>query len=342
MLKVGIAGLGFMGKMHFGVYAGSKKAKVAAISDVDPKKLKGDWSAIGGNIDDAGGKKADLAGVSTYKKPEDLIMNPEIDIVDITLPTFMHAKYACMALEQGKHVFCEKPIALNLREAKMMLSAARKSKGMLMIGHCIRFWPEYELLKKYIDGKKYGKVYSASFGRFSPTPVWGWKNWLQTGSKSGGAALDLHIHDTDVINWLFGMPLEVCSAGVSKTSGAVDNISTLYRYKNRMQVSAEGGWAYHPAFPFEMNFRVVFEKATVEYSSAKNPSLSVYTVSGKTLHPEVKAGDGYAREIDYFLDCVKKNRKLETVTPEDAVNSLKIVSAEIESVKKKKPVRIKK
>ncbi len=341
MLKVGIIGLGFMGKMHYGVYSGNPKAKVVAICDIDDRKLGGDWSSIAGNIEDGSTKKTDLAGVLVCKKAEDLIKNPEIDIVDITLPTYLHAKYALMALEHGKHVLCEKPMALNADESRSMVDAASRSKGILMIGHCMRFWPEYELLKKYIDTEKYGKVCAAYFGRYGSTPVWSWDGWLQKGRKSGGAALDLHIHDTDYINWCFGAPREVYSSGITKTSGAVDNLITAYRYRKNLSVTAEGGWVYHPTFGFEMSFRVVFEKATVEFSTAKNPTLRVHTHTGKTLHPSLASGDGYSREIDYFLGCVKKGKKPETVTPEDADRSLRIVMAEIESVKKNKPVRVK-
>ncbi len=142
MLKIGIAGLGFMGKMHYGVYSANPKAKVVAISDSDPKKLKGDWSAIAGNIGDASSKKVNLKGIRVYDRTEDLIRDPGVDVVDITLPTYLHAKYAGMALKLGKNVLCEKPMAMNPAECSRMLAAASSSEGVLMIGHCIRFWPE--------------------------------------------------------------------------------------------------------------------------------------------------------------------------------------------------------
>jgi len=340
MINVGIAGLGFMGKMHIGVYSGNSKAKIVALSDVNAKKLKGDWSGVEGNIGGSGAGKVDLTGVKVYEDTESLIKDENVRLVDITLPTYMHAKYVCMALSEGKDVLCEKPIALTLKDADRILEAAARSKGKLMIAHCIRFWPEYEILKKYIQSNKYGRVYSASFGRFSPTPLWGWKNWQQAGRYSGGAGIDLHIHDADLINWCFGMPRGVCSAGITKTSGAVDHIATIYQYNNKIQVLAEGGWAYHSSFPFEMSYRVIFEKATVEYNCARQPALKVHSRSGRTITPKVPAGDGYGREIDYFLDCLRKGMKPKTVTPKDARNSLKIVLAEVESVRKGKPVRV--
>ncbi len=333
MIKVGVVGIGFMGKMHFGVHQAGRKSTVVAIADVNKAKLKGDWSSIAGNIDDASAKDVDLTGIKTYSKAEDLINDPEVDMVDITLPTYLHAEYVIKALRAGKHVLCEKPIALTLAQADRMVAAASKAKGMFMVAHCIRFWPEYEVTKKMLDRKTYGRVYSASFRRVSPTPVWGWRNWLQKHKLSGGATIDLHIHDIDYVNHLFGKPKAVSAVGMSKTSGGVDHIVCDYTFRRKnLQVSAEGGWAMHPTFPFSMAFTIVCEKATIDYSTARSPSLTVHTAAGRTLTPKVPPGDGYSREIDYFLDCVRKGRKPTRVTTRDAREALRLAWAEIRSV----------
>ena len=329
-----------MGKVHFDVYGANRKSKVVAISDVNEKKLKGDWSETVGNIGDPSAKNVNLKGITAYKKAEDLIYDSGVRVVDIALPTFLHAKYVIKALEAGKDVICEKPMCMNLREADRIIKTVRKTGKKLMIAHCIRFWPEYEMLRKIIKTSKFGKLYSASFSRIGATPIWGWHNWLQGGKLSGGAALDLHIHDTDFINWCFGMPKEVFSAGISKTSGAIDHIVTNYSYRKGMQITAEGGWAYHPTFGFEMSYRALFEKATVVYSSLNKPPLVIHTSSGKRIEPGITPGNGHWREINYFLTCISKKKKIETVTPKDARNSVKVVLAEIESVKKGKPVKI--
>lgn len=334
MIKVGVVGIGFMGKMHFGVHQASRKSRVVAIADVNEDKLKGDWSSIAGNIDDPSAKNVDLTGIKTYSKAEDLIHDPDVDLVDITLPTYLHADYAVEALRAGKHVLCEKPIALTVAQADRMVAAARKAKGLFMVAHCIRFWPEYEVVKDIIDKKTYGRVYSATFRRVSPTPVWGWKNWLQKHKLSGGAAIDLHIHDIDFINYLFGKPRSVSAVGMTKTSGGVDHIVCNYTFRRKnLQVTAEGGWAMHPTFPFSMAFTIVCEKATIDYSSAKSPTLTIHTAEGKTLTPKVPAGDGYSREIDYFLDCIRKGEKPTRVTAEEARDALRVAWAEIRSVR---------
>ena len=341
MVKVGIVGLGFMGKMHFDCYQANRKARVVAIADVDPAKRAGDWSAIGGNIGDASGARVDLSGIKTYARAEDLIADPEVDLVDICLPTYLHARYTVAALEAGKHVMCEKPMALNRRECQKVKQAARKARGKMMVGHCIRFWPEYEVAKRIIDTGRYGQVLSATFRRVSPTPTWSWKNWLMKAPKSGGAALDLHIHDTDYILWLFGRPQKVVSLGTRRVTSGVDHIVTHYYYPRRnLQVTAEGGWLMPEGLPFEMGFTIVCEDGTLEYRSTSGKGLQVFLPGGRILSPKVPPGDGYSRELDYLLGCIERKRPVETVTPESSALSVLVVEREVESVKKRTAVPV--
>jgi hypothetical protein len=128
MIGVGVVGIGFMGKMHFACHQESGKAKVVALCDIDEKKLRGDWSSIGGNIDDPSARNVDLKGIRTYAKLEDLLADRSVDLVDITLPTYLHAANVIKALRAGKHVLCEKPIALTIDEAAEMVRVARSAK----------------------------------------------------------------------------------------------------------------------------------------------------------------------------------------------------------------------
>ncbi len=344
-VKVGLIGLGFMGKMHFGCHKSSKRSKIVAIADVDQKKLSGDWSSIGGNIADANAKPVDLRGIKRYKKAQDLIDDPDVEMVDITLPTNMHAKWAIAALEAGKHVLCEKPIDRSLKEAEKFVKAAKqaaKNEQMAMVAHCIRFWPEYAVVKSIVEKEKYGKVLSASFKRVSPAPTWGWKNWLMNGKMSGGALLDLHIHDIDYVQYLFGKPKAVYARGfLSKMStGGVDHVVANYTYGGVKQVMAEGAWGLEPAFPFEMSFLIVCEGATLKLTTADSPMLNIYLPKGKVESPQVPAGDGYSREIDYFLKCIQTGKPPEIVTVQDALNSVKIAEAELKSIKTGKLVTL--
>jgi len=342
MVKVGILGVGFMGTMHFNTYRAYRRAKVVALSDVDPKKLAGDWSSIAGNIEDARMAAVDLSGISPYAKPADLFKDASVDVVDITLPTYLHAKYAVAALKAGKHVICEKPMALTLADCDKMIAAAKAARRQLMIAHCIRFWPEYQVLKQIIDSKEYGKALSATFWRKSLTPTWSWEGWLMAEQRSGGAVVDLHIHDTDFVNYLFGVPKAVYSRGVvgAVTKSAVDHVVTHYVYERGPVVVAEGGWAMAPGFGFTHGFCVVLQKATVEHDGKTGTPLTVHPLEGKSFKPRVAKGDGYIGELRYFIDCIASGKKPTLVTTRDARNALKVCLAEARSVKTGKAVAI--
>lgn len=338
MLKIGIIGLGFMGKMHFDTYQGfGKMAKVTAIADVDPKKREGDWSAIGGNIAFSGAK-TDLTGITMYEKADDLIKDPNVDVVDITLPTYLHCEYAVKALSAGKHTICEKPMAITSLEAQRMVDAANKAGKLLLIGQCIRFWPSYVKAKEIIDGGKYGKVKTARFQRYSTMPSWSWDNWILDAKKSGLAALDLHIHDADFVSYLFGKPDNVSSSGGSVNAGGFDHIVSSYAYPDGKLVTAEGAWEYAPGYPFSMTFAIHLEKASLNL--AADGKLTLYPTSGKPEELKVDENSGYWHEMAHFLDRIGKNEKSAVLTPESAMFSVKLVEAEIESARSGKRVAL--
>lgn len=336
-LKVGILGLGFMGKHHYETYGRIKGARVAAISDVDPKKLSGDWSGIVGNIGGAGAR-TDLSGVSLYPRAEEMFADPGVDVVDITLPTYLHASHAIHALEAGKHVICEKPMAISSREAAKVIDAAKKAKRRLFIAHCIRFWPEYSVAREIVKSRKYGRVISAAFLRRSATPTWSWRNWLQDPKKSGVCALDLHIHDADFVLYCFGKPKAVTSHAGGFRKGRIDHIVTSYDYGGPLVV-AEGGWEYAPGFPFGMSFTIAMEKATLE--CGRDFVLTLHPMKGKSRPVKVPKGDGYEHELRHFVECIVKNKLSDVVTPKSALDSVKLIEFEMKSALSGKTVPVK-
>ncbi len=332
MLRIGIIGLGFMGKMHYDTYGRLPgAAKVTAIADVDAKKRSGDWSGIAGNIASAGAGPVDLSGVSVFENAADLIASSDVDVVDITLPTYLHRHYALMSLAAGKHTLCEKPMALTFADAEEMIRAAERSGKLLLVGQCIRFWPAYAKAKEIILGGAHGAVRTARFQRCSTLPVWGWENWLLDAKKSGLAALDLHIHDADFVAHLFGLPKTVHSAGGSVNPGGFDHIVTRYGYGDDRLITAEGAWEYAGGFPFSMSFAVHMEKASLALDAGG--ALTLYPVGGQPEAVAVEDGDGYWHEIRHFLDCVAGGVKSPVLTPESAGESVRLVEAEIASAR---------
>jgi 1,5-anhydro-D-fructose reductase (1,5-anhydro-D-mannitol-forming) len=271
---------------------------------------------------------------------EKMLAEEQLDAVSITLPTFMHRDFTVKALEAGLHVLCEKPMAMSVEQCEDMIAAAKTNKRILQIGHCIRFWPEYVKAKEIVDSGRYGDVRTASFRRVSPVPGWSWKNWLIHAKQSGGAIMDLHIHDTDYIQYMFGLPRAVRSEAVVGPSGGFDYVATQYVYKNNRVVSAEGGFVMSPGFKFEMSFVISLEKATIVYDCRQTPSLQVYGGGGGCVTPRIQAGDGWLHEIAHFIKKVKGAKVPEIISPVDSLNAVKMILAEQQSAESKKEVRI--
>ena len=329
MTRVGIIGLGFMGKMHFRCYQAMDHVEVVAICDTDSAKFA-DTAGVAGNIEGAEAP-LDFTGIELYDNFDKMLAEAKLDAVSVTLPTYMHREYALKTLEAGVNVLCEKPMALNVEDGQAMLAEAQQSGRLLQIGHCIRFWPEYAKTKEIVDSGQYGKVLAATFQRLSLTPTWSWQGWLMDGAKSGSAALDLHIHDSDFVQYLFGMPKAVFSRAAGGPSGEYDHIVTQYVYDNDRVITAEGGWSMAPTFGFEMSFNVLLEQATIVYDCTRDPAFRVCPTEGDAYSPEVAAGDGYSNEIEHFVKAVRGESVPDIITPQQSIDSVRLVLAEKQS-----------
>jgi len=336
-IRVGLAGLGFMGSMHFTGLRRIEGVEVAAVCDVDPRRLRTDWTGSAGNIDR--GQRLDLAGVRTFGSLKELLAGCEVDVVDICAPTFQHAPLSLEALRAGKHVFCEKPMALTSRDACQVEREAAKAGKLLMIGHVLRFHPQYHMMKEMIDSQRFGRLLWAKFFRSGGAPIWSWDGWMTDAARSGAAALDLHIHDTDTVLWFFGMPRAVTSHGPVGPDGGVNYIFTEYHCDNGARIFGEGGWLAGP-YPFSMGATLAFESAAVEYHSAKSPALTVYPHKGQPEHPTIPEAEGYVDELRYFIDCLRQGRPIDRVPPKSSAQSVAIVEAEIASVRAGKTVSL--
>lgn len=335
MINVGIVGLGFMGKMHFRCYQALKDVQIVAVCDTDPQKLQG-GAGEAGNV--AGAEQPlDLTGVKTYTDFDAMLSDVRLDVVSIALPTYLHREYTIRALEAELNVLCEKPMALDLEQCDAMIAAAEKSGKILQVGHCIRFWPQYAETKRIIDSGRYGNVKAASFRRLSLTPTWSWQNWILKEEKSGGAILDLHIHDADFIHYLFGLPKSVFSRS-AQGPGGCDHVITTYAYDDAKAVTAEGGWIMTNTFGFEMSFNIVLEKAVIVFDITRDPLFKVCPEDGDTFTPEVAPGDGYSIEIAHFVDKISGRSAESILTPHQSRESVRLVLKEKESALNQKEV----
>src|SRR5438094_2871076 len=205
MIRVGIIGLGMMGRTHYEAYQEIDGVQVVAVADEDPKRAKGDLAGTGGNVLAGGLTQLPMDRIKGTTDFRELLAMKDVDVVDVCVPTTQHADVAIECLRGGKHVLCEKPLARTSHDAEKIAGAAREAKGFFMPAMCMRFWPQWVWLKTAIDERRYGKLLAANFRRVAQMPG----GWYRDGRISGGAALDLHIHDSDFVQFLFGMPRAV-------------------------------------------------------------------------------------------------------------------------------------
>lgn len=325
-LKVGIVGCGFMGRMHANVYRLLDDAELVACVDHKPER----GVAFAGDF-----------GLKLHPTLEGMIADHDLDIVDVCLPTHRHAAAAIEALQAGKHVVCEKPMARTLAEADEMAAAALASGKQLMIAHCIRFWPEYAFLKQAKEDGRYGKLLSVNLTRYGAFPSYASDNWLADEAKSGGGVLDMHIHDTDFALYLLGTPEETISYGTVDGTGACHAFTTM-RFGSTV-AHLEGGWNLPAGSPFKMAFRAVFERAVLimdggpltVYETGKDPVVPEFPKMSAAGGGNISDLGGYYAELAYFVDRVSKGLPVETVTPASSRESLRVCLAEVDEIKRR-------
>lgn len=259
-----------------------------------------------------------------------MLKSEQLNILDICLPTYLHADYAVRALERGIHVLCEKPISLKEEDVDRIYSTAEKNNVKFMVAHVLRFWPEYAQIKDIADSQRYGKLLSGRMTRVSEIPRWSWDGWMTDEERSGLVPFDLHIHDLDFLVYAFGKPKSAKTVRVKRPDQ--DSLSAIYEYDGAF-ISAESAW-YAPAVPFIAEFRFQFEKAVVIFDGQK---LTAHEIDGtkRDLSSDGQAGasainlpktNAYANEIVYFADCVANGKPVDKVKPEELKTVLELLN----------------
>jgi predicted dehydrogenase len=306
-VNVGVIGLGFMGATHLGAYARAREAgyacRVVAAADADPAKRAS--LATPGNLDT--GKAIDLSHVALLDSPAALLADPAIHLVSICTPTFTHVELATAALKAGKHVLLEKPVAVESGAVRTLLEAARASDRLIMPAMCMRFWPAWAWLKQAIDDHRFDRLRALNLQRLGSLPAW--SGWFADPKLSGGAAIDLHVHDADFVYHAVGRPDAVTSAG------HVNHLSTTYHFDRdpSLHVTAQGGWLA-PGTPFRMRYVAEFEQATADFDIGR-PQQLLLCRNGAADPVDPGPLNGYDGEVRHLLDCIadKATRPLATL-----------------------------
>jgi predicted dehydrogenase len=333
MIRIGIVGIGFMGMIHYLASRKLQGAQVVAICSRDKKKLEGDWRGIRGNFGPQG-ERMDLSGLKKYTDLAAMVADNDIDLVDVCNPTHLHPATALQALSAGKHVVVEKAIALETRDADAMLAAANKAGKLLMVAHVLPFFPEFAYAAQAISDGKYGKLLGGHFKRVISKPDW--SSDIGDAAKTGGPAIDLHIHDTHFIGLVCGVPGRVFSTGIVD-GNAVTYLTTQYLYgPGGPVVSCSCGAPAQKGRPFVHGYEIYLEGATLVYESGTCP-LTLLTADGKAetvkLGNSTDATTAFTLEIQAAVDGVRTGREPNLLAGKLARDALELCHRECESVK---------
>jgi predicted dehydrogenase len=295
-MRVGVLGRGFMGQTH-----------LKALGDIPDVE------------------------VAAEREIAKVIADPRVDAVDLCLPTNLHAPVAIEALKAGKHVLVEKPMALDTVASRQMIAEAKKQKRVLMVAQVLRFFPMYVVLREILSSGRIGEPRSAMFRRRCGAPAWG--AWLSDPKQSGGGVFDLLIHDMDLCLHLFGKPETVSATGYEALADGVDIITAELQYARGFTAVITGGWHHPKAYPFSMEYTVVAEKGTVEYSSLGS-APTLYRADGETETLAMTEQDGYRAEIEYFLDCCRRGVSPSLCPPEESADAVTLALCILEARKR--------
>jgi len=319
MARVGVLGAGFMGSTHAGIYKQLASAQLVAVADANRPLA-----------DELAGKH----GVRAYYDIDSLLADPEIEAVDVCLPTFLHERCVLGAAKQGKHVLCEKPVALSIDQVDKMIDAVDKAGVISMVGQVIRFWPQYVAIHDLLRKGELGDPLMVTATRLSAPPAWG--NWFKDPKLSGGAVLDLHIHDLDYVYWLLGMPKSVYAVGLQGEMGAWDYVQTSLTF-DKARAVVEASFLMPKGFPFQMAVRVMGSKATAEYRfrvlgqvgerSQAETELRLYRPDEPAQSLPSAEKDAYVAELEYFVQCLNERRQPRVATLRQARDTLRIALA---------------
>jgi len=309
-VRVGVIGAGFIGPSHFRSYQAVKECELVAVCDIDRGRAK------------EAGAKFGIPHVFTDCR--EMLKSDLVEAVSVCTPNECHAPQSIVALKAGKHVLCEKPLAINAGQARKMVEVAKQAKRILMTAQNMRYSGAAQALKKMVDAGRFGTLYfgKAMLLRRSGIP----KGWFQDKKQAGGGPLlDIGVHVLDLLWYLMGRPEPVSAFGVTfdylgksgqgKGGWGVgygpakfsveDLASALIRFKNDAAISLEASWAAHTGDTFLA--RVMGTKGGAQI----HPDFALYEAAGDTkldVTPTPPKVDGYFGECEHFIHCILKQQ----------------------------------
>jgi len=322
MVNPGIAGMGYIGRVHLEASRKVPGAQALAAATLDAEKSC----------------KA-FPGLQIYSSYPELLRDDRLDAVIICLPTDLHEAAMVEAAERGRHILCEKPMGLDAASAQRMLQAAHAHGRILMVAHVLRFWPQYARIKELIEAGEVGSVRSVATSRLSTFPHWG--QWFRDPARSGGALLDLQVHDVDFAHWILGHPQSVYTVGTQSPTGSWDHVHTTLNYPQAHAI-LEASLLMPSSWPFTSSIYVLGTEGALEYTFRVGANVQernqathffrLYKSDGTVSEPAVSPDDAYVAQLRYFTQCVAQRQPPRLCPPEETCQVMQVMTASRQSV----------
>lgn len=276
-------------------------------------------------------------GATPYADATKMFDDADLDAVDICTPTDTHADLVTAAADRGLDVCCEKPVERTLADAEALADAVTDAGITCLIGHVVRFFPEYETARRRVEEGAIGDVGNIRTFRQTPTADLG--DWFRDHDRSGGVILDLAIHEFDFLRWLCG-DIERAFTRRQSRNGSEYSLTTL-RFSNGAVGHVDGRWSIRDDAPFYSKFEIAGDDGLIEYDSRDTIPVEIQCASESDAHRDLDvsplAQDPYRRQLDHFVECLESGIEPE-VGVDDAINSLRVALAALESVESGRPV----
>lgn len=318
-LNTAVVGAGYIGITHIEAHRTAGNVRLVGVVEKNEK--------LGEEI-------AARYGVAHFSSLDELLRAaPEVQMVDVCVPTWLHEECVVAALNAGKHVLCEKPVTFSLESLQRMQAAAERAGVQLMIAQVIRFWPEYERLQALQAQGAFGKIHMVHARRLCETP--NWAPWYADPEKSGGALFDLMLHDLDFVQFFLGKIDRVFATGTQSETGCWNHVQANIRFHSGASAVVESCNQAFGGYPFTMGLQVFGEEMIADYAlhaghnidEIGTRSLHTYVQGRPPVLEDVSDEDAYANEIRYFADCIERGVPTVRMSPESAEVTLRLVLA---------------
>jgi UDP-N-acetylglucosamine 3-dehydrogenase len=325
--RIGILGAGAMGTAHAAAYAGIAEATVVGVFSRDPARAR---------------TAAAICKAQPFSDAADLIRNAEVDAIDVCLPSAVHHAFVGPALNAGKHVFCETPLALRLDEGRQMLDAARRADRLLQVGLLMRSLGAYEHIKVTTSSGEHGRLLSVA--------TWRLGSYLHPDAPDHKAhysdpSTELMTFDFDFIRWVMGPPARLSASAARTNAGAPGEISALLSYADGRHATVAASGLMPPGFPFTAGFRALFEGAVFEHLAIfeDGPPKSTFTIfdgNARAQSVPIAARNPYQDELQRFVDCIGGRADPELLDAERAIEALVLSAATQRALEEDRTIEI--